>query len=130
VAPFALVATLGMASLGLPPGPSSLPDAAAAISLLALAAAGVVLPWRRLPSPLMVLVPIAYTASVLLTVLATGSATSGIGVLVLVPLIWTALYQRRWESMVVVGAVVAFQVIVSLTPSVAPDAVILRRAVF
>jgi diguanylate cyclase (GGDEF)-like protein len=130
IAPFALVALLGIASLALPPGPRSWTDAGIAIALLVVTAVGIVLPWHRLPSGFMVLVPLAYTASVLMTLFATGSAISGIGVLVLVPLIWAALYHRFWESMVVVAAVVAFQVIVSITPLLSPDAVILRRALF
>jgi diguanylate cyclase (GGDEF)-like protein len=103
--------------------------AALAVLFLVAAGAGCFVPWYRVGNAA-VLVPLVYMASVLFTVLATGSSTSGIGILVLAPVIWTALYHRRWESAVVVVAAVGFQVVTSLTPAVLPDAVILRRVVF
>jgi len=46
---------------------------------------------------------------------------------VLVPLAWAALFHRRWESACVVAAIVAVEVITSLVPVAAADAVIVRR---
>ena len=46
--------------------------------------------------------------------------------MILVPLIWTTLFHRRWESACVVAAIVAAEIVVSLVQS-APDAVIVRR---
>jgi diguanylate cyclase (GGDEF)-like protein len=128
--PFGAVGVLALASLGLPPGPTSISEALVAIALLAASAAGLFLPWDRIPAPLTVLVPLAYTASVLMMVLATGTSTSGIGIVVMAPLIWTALYHRRWESAVVVLAVVVVEVVTAITPVVIPDAAIARRVVF
>jgi diguanylate cyclase (GGDEF)-like protein len=125
--PFAVVAVLALASLALPPGPKSVPEALIAAGLLLVTAIGFVLPWERLPTAVTVLVPVAYTSSVLMTVLATGSATSGIGTLVLAPLIWTVLYHKRWESAVIVVAIAAVQIVTSLTPKTEGDAVIIRR---
>ena len=48
------------------------------------------------------------------------------GIVLLVPLIWTALFHRRWESACVVAAIVAAEIVISLVES-APDAVIVRR---
>jgi hypothetical protein len=59
-------------------------------------------------------------------ILAAG-ATSGVGVVILVPLAWTALFHRRWESGCVVAAIVAVEVITSVVPVAAADAVIVRR---
>jgi hypothetical protein len=101
----------------------------ASVLLLLLAGAGFLLPWPRLPGWMTVLVPLAYTASVLALILAAGS-TSGVGIVILIPLVWTALFHRRWESVCVIAAIVLTEVIVSLTPVAAPAAVIARRAIF
>jgi len=133
VAPFAIVAVLAEASLALPASPASATPSAwatlASVLLLLAAAAAFLLPWPRLPAWMTVLVPLAYTGSVLALDLAAGS-TSGVGIVILIPLVWTALFHRRWESICVVAAVVAVEVIISLTPVAVPDAVIARRAIF
>jgi hypothetical protein len=128
VAPFAAIAVLAEASLALPRGPAS--GAAVAISLVMLlgVAAAFALPWPRLPAWMAVLVPLAYCGSVLALILAAG-VTSGVGLVILVPLIWTALYQRRWESACVVAAIAAVELIISLTPVTAPGVVIARRVI-
>jgi signal transduction histidine kinase len=125
VAPFALVAVAAQASLALPPGTRAWP--AVAVSLVLLAATGLafLLPWHRLPGWFTVLVPLAYTGSALALTLA-GGTVSGVGLVLLVPLIWTVLFHRRWESACVVVAIVAAEIVVSVVQS-APDAVIVRR---
>jgi signal transduction histidine kinase len=72
-----------------------------------------------------VLVPLAYTGSALALTLAAGPV-SGVGIVLLVPLIWTVLFHHKWESACVVTAIVAAEIVVSLVQS-APDAVIVRR---
>ena len=128
VAPFAVVAVLAEASLLLPSGTESGPAALASVLLLLLTAAGFLLPWARLPRWMTVLVPLTYTGSVLALDLAAGS-TSGVGIVILIPLVWTALFHRRWESVCVVTAIVVTEVIVSVTPVAVPDAFIARRAI-
>ena len=124
-APFALVAAAAEASLALPPGTRAWP--AVTVSLVLLAATGLafLLPWNRLPRWATVLVPLAYTGSALALTLAGGTA-SGIDLVLLVPLIWTVLFHRRWESACVVAAIVAAEIVISVVQS-APDAVIVRR---
>ncbi len=129
VAPFAVVAILAEASLALPSGHEPGGAVLASVLLLLAAAAGFLLPWSRLPRWTQMLVPLAYTGSVLALDLAAGS-TSGVGIVILIPLVWTALFHRRWESVFVVAAVVTVEIIISLTPVAAPDAVIARRVVF
>jgi signal transduction histidine kinase len=129
VAPFAAVAVLAEASLALPSGHESGAAILASVLLLLLAAAGFLLPWSRLPRWMTVLVPLIYTASVLALDLAAGS-TSGVGIVILIPLVWTALFHRRWESVLVVAAIVITEVIISVTPVAVPAAVIARRAIF
>lgn len=60
-----------------------------------------------------VLVPVLYAGSVLELILASGVA-SGVGLVLLVPLIWSALFHRQWESACVVVAVVAVQAVSSI----------------
>lgn len=129
VAVFAVVAVVAEASLLLPPGPRSAAGAAVSLVLLVAVATSFALPWDRLPAFATVLVPLAYTGSVLALVLATGQSASGIGIVVLVPLLWTALFHRRWESLCVVGAVAAVELVTSLVPVAVPDAVLIRRVV-
>ena len=126
--PFAAIAVLAELSLVLPPGPTSTWAAVVSVLLLAAVAAAFLLPWPRLPGWMRVLVPLAYTGSVLALVLAAGT-TSGVGIVILVPLIWTALFGRLWESACVVAAIVAVEVVISLTPVAVPDAVIARRVI-
>jgi len=126
VAPFAVVAALAEASLALPPGPRSAPAAIVSVLLLLAVPPAFLLPWPRLPAWTTVFVPLLYTGSVLALILAAG-ATSGVGIVILVPLVWTALFHRRWESGCVVAAIVAVEVVVSLTPVTAAGPVIARR---
>jgi signal transduction histidine kinase len=126
VIPFAVVAALAEASLLLPPGVGSVPAAVVSVVLLAAAAGLFALPWTRLPGWLMVLVPLTYTGSVLAMILAAGT-TSGVGIAILIPLVWTALFHRPWESACVVVAIVTVEVITSLVPTADADAVIARR---
>ncbi|HLH58127.1 MAG TPA: histidine kinase [Streptosporangiaceae bacterium] len=128
VAPFAILAVLAEVSLVLPPGIRSLPAALVSVVLLLAAAGEFLLPWPRLPSWMTVLVPLTYTGSVLALVLAAG-ASSAVGIVILIPLIWTALFHRPWESACIVPAVVAVELIESLTPVPSADAVTVRRVI-
>ena len=115
-------------SLVLPPGWTSTPAAVVSLALLLAVPAMMLLPRDRMPSWTPVLVPLAYTGSVLALLLTVGP-TSGVGIVILIPLIWTALYHRRWESACVVAAIVAVEVTVSLVPVRVADAVLFRRIV-
>jgi len=121
-----VVAVLAEISLALPPGVQSLAAMSASIVLLLGVPASFALPWDRLPAWATVLVPLACTGWVLALILAAGT-TSGVGIVILIPLIWTALFHRRWESACIVAAIVAVEVITSLVPAAAADSVIIRR---
>ena len=49
------------------------------------------------------------------------------GLVILAPLVWTALFHQRWESACVVVAIVAVEVVTSLVPTAAADSVTARR---
>jgi signal transduction histidine kinase len=126
--PFAAIAVVAELSLALPPGPRSAWAAAVSAGLLVASAGAFLLPWRRLPELLSPLVPLLYTGSVLALILAAG-ATSGAGIVIMVPLIWTVLFQRWRDSFLVLLAIVIVEIVISLTPVPVPDAVIARRVV-
>jgi diguanylate cyclase (GGDEF)-like protein len=130
LAPFVVIAVLAELSAFLPPGPSSYGYFGASLGLLAAAGIGLLVPWRRMAPQLWVLVPVVYVASVLFLVLAVGGSSSGVGVVVLVPLIWTVLYLRRSDAAIVIAAILVVQVVTSFTPTRVPDAVIARKVVF
>ncbi len=130
ISPFALGAFLAELSLALPPGPKSAPATVASVALLVVTAIAVLLPYDRLPPGTTVTAPVVYMGSVLALVLATGSSSSGVGIMIVIPLVWTALYHRPWESAVVVALIVAFEVVVSMVPEVATPSVFIRRVVF
>jgi signal transduction histidine kinase len=120
---------LAEASLLLPPGPGSGVASIASVVLLVVTAAAFALPWARLPDWAPVLMPLCYTASVLALAIAAGSA-SGVLIVAVMPVVWTALFQRPWESGVVLAAVVAAVVVFSLVPEADMAVVIARRVIF
>jgi len=127
VAPFAVVAVLAEVSLVLESGPLSVLATTISAVLLVAAAAAFLLPWPRLPAWTQVIVPLLYAGSVLALTLAAG-VNSGVGMVILVPLIWTVLFHQRWESACLVVAVTAGEAVVSVLQD-ASGAVISRRVV-
>jgi signal transduction histidine kinase len=130
VLPFAAVAVVAEASLALPPGPQSAAGLTVSLVLLAAVASAVFLPWDRLPRWLAAGVPLAYLGSVLGLTVASGGFNSGVDLMLLVPVVWTALFHRPWESAVVVTALAGAGVVASLFPGQAPAATIARRVLF
>jgi diguanylate cyclase (GGDEF)-like protein len=82
-----------------------------------------------MPSGLTVLVPLLFEASVLWLRLGQGGADTGVAIVSLIPLVWTVLYHRRWESFVVVASIVFANLVVALLSKLSAD-VILRGAGF
>ena len=126
VAPFAAIAVVAEASLALPPEPHDLWPVLVSLVLLLAIVPAFLLPWPRLPRWVPVLVPLTYTGSVLALILAAGT-TSGVGIVILIPLVWTVLFQRPWESACIVVAIVIVEIVTSLTPVTDTDAVLARR---
>ncbi|HTW99498.1 MAG TPA: histidine kinase [Acidimicrobiales bacterium] len=113
LAPFAAGAAFAEASLALPPGIYSTPAAYASGGLLVATVAAFLLPWERLPRQPAVVVPLLYSACVLFLSIATGPA-SGVGIVLLVPVLWTALFHDKWQTTCAVAGVVAVELTVSL----------------
>lgn len=71
------------ASILLPPGPQSTAGLVVSLVLLVGVALSFLLPWDDIPPWASVIVPIAYTGSVLTLILATGESAAGVGIVVL-----------------------------------------------
>jgi len=126
---FAVLAVLAEASLLLP-GRVSEVDAIISVILLVVTAGLIALPWDRMPAWTTVVVPFTYVGSVMMLILAAGGSSSGVGVVLLIPLVWTALYHKRWESIVITAATVGVELVISLDPRVEAATVIARRVGF
>jgi signal transduction histidine kinase len=130
IAPFAALALLAEASLALPPGPVSTLDAILSALLLAVAAALVALaPWDRLPDWCDVAVPLLYTASVFPLIQAAGGEYAGLMLILFSPILWAALYHRRWESACVSAAALTVVLAVSLLDGTPSGTVLVRRMI-
>jgi diguanylate cyclase (GGDEF)-like protein len=88
-----------------------------------MCALGVLAPWDRVPVGFTVVVPLLFEATVLWLRLGQGGANSGVGIVLLVPLVWTVLYHRRWESLVVIAGAVIVNLDVALLNKLPGDAV-------
>ena len=111
--PFAAVAIVGQVSAAWPPGPSNLRDFWVSTALLVVLVG--IVAYHRINEPRTWLVRVAiYVTSVTFLMIATGGTSSGLGSLLLIPVVGVALYGRRWESAVLVALVVAALLGVSL----------------
>ena len=111
--PFAAVAVIGQLSAGWPPGPTNYTAFWVSTALLVgLGTVAVI----RVKVPPTTLLPRAgvYIASVIFLMIATGGISSGLGALLLMPIVGVALYGRRWESIAAVALVVGAVFCVSL----------------
>jgi signal transduction histidine kinase len=113
-APFAVVAAVGQISAGWPPGPGNYGAFWVSTALLLALAVAILVRRRVEPSTLLIRASV-YIASVILLMIATGGVSSGLGSLLLIPVVGVALYGRRWESSCVVALVLAAVLCVSLT---------------
>jgi hypothetical protein len=98
VAPFAGVAIIAVVLVLLPPTSSdrSLLAAAAVLTSIVIAAA-LLVPWVRLPAWCQATIPLSFFAVIALLRQAGGGATSGYSPLVMLPILWLALYGSRTQ---------------------------------
>jgi diguanylate cyclase (GGDEF)-like protein len=129
VMPFAVIAVATEASLLLPPGPTSDADGYLSLVLLLITGGLFLLIPRVLPRRVELVVPLCYLASVLLLILAAGGSSTGIGLVVLLPILWAALNLDFWESLVVVVAVVGIELVTTYSPVDLAGSVRLRREI-
>jgi len=125
--PFAVVAVAAEASLALSPSVDSLAASVTSVILLALTVVSFLLTVKRAENWTHVLVPLLYSGSVLALVIATGSAAPGVGLVMLLAVVWTALYLETWKSFVVVAVVVVLEFVATIVPVDDSDSVRLRQ---
>ena len=77
----------------------------AVVLSLAVVLAGLYVPWERLPRDAQLVPALAYVVAVVLLRDSVGGASGGVGLLVLSPVVWFALYGTRRQVFVVIAAV-------------------------
>ena len=111
VAPFAAAACFAFMLVPLPPGEEDLTALLVAGLLTVAILASLMFPWKRFPRALEAVPPFAYFLVIALLRHAEGGAVSGYGVLILVPVIWLALYGTRRQLIWALVAMVALFVL-------------------
>jgi diguanylate cyclase (GGDEF)-like protein len=108
VAPFAGAATIALV-LGLLPATSSDGDmlAAAAVLTTIVIAAALLVPWVRLPAWCQATIPLSFFAVVALLRQAGGGTTSGYSPMVMLPILWLAIYGSRTQLRLAIAATAA-----------------------
>ena len=106
LAPFAALGALGLLLIPAPGQSVETGDYVAAVllSLLVLAAA-LLVPWERLPRDAQLVPALTYVVAIVLLRDAVGGAGGGVGMLVLSPVVWFALYGTRRQLLVLIVAV-------------------------
>lgn len=108
VGPFVGVALAALLTMAVPSVDSS-PDArrAAILLTIAMALCALLLPWSRLPDGARIVLPLLFYVDVALLRHAEGGAASGLAILLLLPVVWLALYGSRAQlsaALVLMGA--------------------------
>ena len=104
--PFALPVVLAFALLPLGPGPTELPWAIAAAALaLGAGAAAWLVPWRQVPRPLEAAPPLALLLVVALMRQSQHGELTGLGPLLVLPVLWFLLYGTPRQVAAAVGCV-------------------------
>jgi diguanylate cyclase (GGDEF)-like protein len=125
--PFVFVAVAAEATLVLSPDTDSLAAAMFSLIFLGLAVLSFFIFTKSLKTWTHMFVPICYSASVVSLVIACGTPASGIGLVMLLSIVWTALYLEVWQSVIVVAVVVGSEFITSIVPVNLTDSIRLRR---
>ena len=116
IAPFVGIGVVGSWASALLPGPFDTEVALVALGLtVVLVLVAVLAPWDRLPPWTQMVTPLLFLGVVALTRHASGGVSSGLGAMVLLPIIWFALYGNRSQMALGVAGVAA----VFLVPVVA-----------
>lgn len=106
VAPFAAVALIAYPLVALDANPANPADVALSLAIVVgVLAAMLWADWSRLPRMAATGVAYSYVISVVLLREGTGGGQSGFAVLLMLPVLWVALYGERWEVFAVVGGV-------------------------
>jgi diguanylate cyclase (GGDEF)-like protein len=125
--PFVAVAGAAEATLILSPDTDSLAATLFSLMFLGLTVLSFFVFTESLKTWTHMFVPILYSACVVSLVIACGTPPSGIGLVMLLSIVWTALYLEVWQSVIVVAVVVASEFVTSIVPVNLTDSIRLRR---
>lgn len=125
--PFAVIAVAAEASLALTPNLDSLTATVFSLIFLALTVASFLLFTKSARNWTDMLVPLFYSGSVLAMVIAAGRAASGVSIVMLLAVVWTALYLETWKAFVVVSVVVVNEFVSTIVPVDVSDSVRFQR---
>ncbi|HUY43401.1 MAG TPA: ATP-binding protein [Acidimicrobiales bacterium] len=128
-APFLLFEAVGVASLFLPPGPQSMSDALWAIALLALIPFLLFLPPKIIKGPASFLKPLTVTVMAVLVIKAAGGETAGAILILFAPLVWSAMYLRRWQAHVVLFVTIVLLFLMSSSGTELNSTIRWRRSI-
>jgi diguanylate cyclase (GGDEF)-like protein len=125
--PFVVVAGTAQASLALSPHADSLWATIWSFLFLAITVGCFFVFTKSTTRWVHVLVPLFYSVSAAFLIVASGGAGSGIALVFLLPVVWSALYLEIWQSVFVVAVAVACQIVTSVVPVNLTDSNRLRR---
>ena len=111
IAPFAGIGIIAVVSALLPPRSSSsdVPlDLVAGVVAFALIAMALLIPWARLADWCQAIAPLGFFVVIVMLRHGAGGATSGFGALVMLPILWMAIYGTRMQLwLAIAGAAVS-----------------------
>ncbi|HVB14405.1 MAG TPA: GGDEF domain-containing protein [Candidatus Dormibacteraeota bacterium] len=123
------LAVIADLSAALPSGPRHIFPFVIGTILLGLVCAANTLPWRAYPQWTAILPSCLYVVSAALIIISVGTIQTGMMPIFLIPVLWTALYLRKWQSAVVVSVCIVAVVGLSLADH-EQLMTMLRRAAF
>ncbi|MGC1194979.1 MAG: GGDEF domain-containing protein [Candidatus Dormiibacterota bacterium] len=127
--PFMALAVIADVSAALPAGPRYVYPFVVGTILLGLVCVTNFLPWHHFAQWTAVLPSLLYVISAALIIASVGTIQTGMVPIFLVPILWTALYLRKWQSAVVVSSCILAIVGLSVSEH-EPIMDLLRRAAF
>ncbi len=105
--PFIGLAVIADISAALPAGPRYLLPFVTGTVLLGVVCVSNTFSWRGYPEWLAVIPPCLYVVSATLIIVSVGTVATGMVPIFLVPVLWSAIYQQKWQSAVVVTVSIA-----------------------
>jgi diguanylate cyclase (GGDEF)-like protein len=122
------VAVLAEGSAALPPGPANeLPFVLGSLLLIPVLGT-LLLPWQRHRRWMTLIPSVTFTVAATLLVISLGGATSGLLPLFIAPVLWTALYEGKRQTSLVIAAVTVAAAVIAISQN-DTDSTLIRRVV-
>jgi diguanylate cyclase (GGDEF)-like protein len=122
------VALLAEGSVALPPGPASeLPFVLGSLLLIPVLGT-LLLPWQRHRRWMTLIPSVTFTVAATLLVISLGGATSGLLPLFIAPVLWTALYEGKRQTSLVIASVTLAVAVIAISQN-DTDSALVRRVI-